>query len=118
MCTSSKQLRCDCLQLLQGQPLKSTAAVLVAAVEDAARTGVSSLQEETITAVWWLLNTALSPITVAELLSLSSLVKDLLFVHNMPLGLAEGLCRRGLCVQYVKVAAAAHYKWQVAGETH
>ncbi|KAF6261132.1 hypothetical protein COO60DRAFT_1637033 [Scenedesmus sp. NREL 46B-D3] len=31
----------------------------------------------------------------------------------MPLGLAEGLCRRGLCVQYVKVAAAAHYKWQV-----
>lgn len=137
ICSSSKQLRSHCLELLRGQPLKQS-AVLLAGVNQAAAIkllqeqplkqvplllamlqeveyGCKSLQRRSIQSVWWMLDTALPPHTAAQLLLQRSLIHQLIRIPSVPRRLATGLCQRGLCVPYTDIAAAACGAQHTAG---
>lgn len=121
ICSSSKQMRANCLKLLREQPLKQV-AVLLAGLHAAAKllqeqvakqdSSVSEDLEDNIAIaghvqpIWWFQDTALPPDT-AQLLPHPGLICALLLSPNFPLQLAAGLCQRGLCVPYNDIAAAA-----------
>jgi hypothetical protein len=114
LCSTSKHMRSNCLELLHGQSMEQTAAVVVAGLEEAV-SATADLQQKSTQAIWWLLGTALAPGTAGALLQLPSLITTLLHIPNFPLQLAQGLCQRGLCMPYASIAAAGCGSSRVAG---
>jgi hypothetical protein len=114
LCSTNRQMRSSCLQLLREQSLQQTGAVLVTGLADALFP-TTEFQQKATQAVWWLLDTALPPGIAAELLQQPGLNEKLNCIPNFPLHLAEGLCQRGLCMSYTSIAAAACGEHRVAG---
>jgi hypothetical protein len=114
LCSTNKQMRTTCLQLLRGQSMQQTAAALATGLQEAVY-ATTDLQQKSTQAVWWLLDTALASGTAAELLQQPSLIKTLQYIPNFPIHLAQDLCQRGLCMPYASIAAAACCRSRVAG---
>jgi hypothetical protein len=107
MCASSKLLHSAWLQLLRQHP---SPAWLVTAVADVASAKTPAIQSKATAVMKWLLDS----LSEGGLAQHPGVPAGLLTIPNIPLQLAEQLCRYGVRVPYEQIVAAA--RWRVAGK--
>jgi hypothetical protein len=107
MCASSKLLRSTWLQLLRQHP---SPAWLVTAVADVASAKTPAIQSKATAVVKWLLES----LSEAALAQHPGVPAGPLNIPNIPLQLAEQLCKYGVRVPYNQIVAAARRR--VAGK--